>query len=43
MDLAEWLASSTADRTGPRPGAAQAGVLSAVPSAEPLEGTGTDE
>jgi DNA-directed RNA polymerase subunit beta' len=45
VDLAEWLASSTAapESAGAEPDAAQAGVLSAVPNAEPLEGTGTDE
>ena len=45
VDLAEWLASSTAapEAADAAPDAAQAGVLSAVPNAEPLEGTGTDE
>ena len=45
VDLAEWLASSTAtpEAVESVPSAEPAGVLSAVPDGEPLEGTGTDE
>jgi DNA-directed RNA polymerase subunit beta' len=45
VDLAEWLASSTAtpEAVESVPSAEPAGVLSAVPDGAPLEGTGTDE
>jgi DNA-directed RNA polymerase subunit beta' len=45
VDLAEWLASSTAtpEPAESEPAAEQAGVLSAVPGGQTLEGTGTDE
>jgi DNA-directed RNA polymerase subunit beta' len=42
VDLAEWLASSTAtDAAEPEP--TVAAVLAPVPDAVPLEGTGTEE